>query len=407
MAYRFVSDTDLAAFDAFVLQHPLGTMLQKSRWAQIKENWGHKYVSVMRDDVIVLTALVLIKPLPLGFCLYYLPRGPICDYEDEGLLAFFFDAMKRMGKKEHAICMKFDPLVIYDRFRLKDHVAKSGEDAVTARLKRLGAKHFGYNLNMYEATQPRTQAVFYYHDGWKDQPSANLKKYIQRANNKGVQLMRGGVEQLDIFADLLKKTGERKHVALRSKEYFARMLDAYGDDCAIFLTYLNQKEQLAKAEAELERIQRDLQEHPRSEKKMGPIRQSILGLENEIKRLQQNIAADGETAWISASLVCKDERRSELFYAGMDGKYSKYYGSYLSYQAAIAWAGDAGCELCNFGGVQGTLDDGLTPFKDVFQPMFEEYIGEFDYPILTWLYPLFTKALPLAKRVVKSLARNK
>ena len=38
------------------------------------------------------------------------------------------------------------------------------------------------------------------------------------------------------------------------------------------------------------------------------------------------------------------------------------------------------------GGVEGTLDDGLTKFKDNFAPTINEFIGEFDLPVNTLLY---------------------
>ena len=44
------------------------------------------------------------------------------------------------------------------------------------------------------------------------------------------------------------------------------------------------------------------------------------------------------------------------------------------------------------GGVEGTLDDGLTKFKDNFNPTINEFIGEFDIPIYPFMYRLTQKA---------------
>lgn len=407
MQYQFNVDTDIEQFDSFVQEHPLASILQGSKWSKVKDNWGHLFTSVQENGVIVASAMVLVKELPLGYRLYYIPRGPLMDYQNEELVSFYFQSLKAYGKKQKAICIKFDPLVIYDSFLLKEHTqTKTDEHPVCEYLKKIGAYHYGYNMDMYEVTQPRTQAVFYYHEGWREHPSTNLKKNLQRAKNKGVQIKQVKEEGLAIFADLLKKTGDRKGVALRNEAYFKKLLDTYQDDCAIFLTYINQKELLAQAKEELQRIQDDLIANPKSEKKMVPIRQKILGLENEIKRLEENIPIDGDIAYISGSLICKDKHTSELLYAGMDEKYNKYYGSYVSYLRAIEWAEEQGCSKCNFGGVQGTLDDGLTTFKETFLPVFEEYLGEFDLPILPLTYQLFQKALPYARKLIKSVGKR-
>ena len=40
------------------------------------------------------------------------------------------------------------------------------------------------------------------------------------------------------------------------------------------------------------------------------------------------------------------------------------------------------------GGVEGSLDDGLTKFKDNFNPTINEMIGEFDIPVYPFMYRL-------------------
>ncbi|MBR5796399.1 MAG: peptidoglycan bridge formation glycyltransferase FemA/FemB family protein, partial [Erysipelotrichaceae bacterium] len=94
---------------------------------------------------------------------------------------------------------------------------------------------------------------------------------------------------------------------------------------------------------------------------------------------------------------------SELLYAGMDDKYNKYCGTYISWLKAMEWAEDAGCRKCNFGGVQGMLDDGLTSYKSRFSPVFEDYIGELDMPVMPLWYRMFVVALPMAKKVLRGI----
>ena len=45
------------------------------------------------------------------------------------------------------------------------------------------------------------------------------------------------------------------------------------------------------------------------------------------------------------------------------------------------------------GGVEGSLDDGLTKFKDNFNPTINEMIGEFDIPVYPFMYRLIQKEI--------------
>ncbi|WP_462289643.1 peptidoglycan bridge formation glycyltransferase FemA/FemB family protein, partial [Holdemanella biformis] len=57
----------------------------------------------------------------------------------------------------------------------------------------------------------------------------------------------------------------------------------------------------------------------------------------------------------------------------------------------------SGCSWSNMGGVEGTLDDGLTKFKDNFNPTINEFIGEFDIPVYPFMYRLTQKAYKILK----------
>jgi len=71
--------------DDFVTAHPQANLLQSSAWAQIKDNWENERLGFYKDDHLVAAASVLIKPLPLGMTMLYIPRGPIMDYGDKEL----------------------------------------------------------------------------------------------------------------------------------------------------------------------------------------------------------------------------------------------------------------------------------------------------------------------------------
>ena len=63
--------------DRFVIDSPQTNLLQSSSWAKIKDSWGNDRLGFYQDDKLVAVASVLIQPLPLGFSMIYIPRGPM------------------------------------------------------------------------------------------------------------------------------------------------------------------------------------------------------------------------------------------------------------------------------------------------------------------------------------------
>lgn len=83
--YQFNINIPKQEHDAFVSQHALSNLLQSAAWASVKDNWKHEIVGVYDDEKLVASASILIKSLPLGFTMMYIPRGPIMDYQDKDL----------------------------------------------------------------------------------------------------------------------------------------------------------------------------------------------------------------------------------------------------------------------------------------------------------------------------------
>lgn len=62
----------------------------------------------LQNDQLVASASILIKPLPLGMTMLYIPRGPIMDYHDQELLQFVLTSLKQFAKLKSPF-IKFDP----------------------------------------------------------------------------------------------------------------------------------------------------------------------------------------------------------------------------------------------------------------------------------------------------------
>jgi len=153
------------------------------------------------------------------------------------------------------------------------------------------------------------------------------------------------------------------------------------------------KEQLEKNQAEASRFN--------EKTKPGKIdnnRQEKERLEEEIQFLNQELKDGQEIVSLSGTLTLEFGGTSENVYAGMDENFRRYQPAILTWYETAQHAFDRGADWQNMGGVENHLDGGLYHFKSKFNPMIEEFVGEFNLPT-SILYPLVNKAYQLRKKL--------
>ena len=387
--------------DEFVKNSPQTNLLQSSDWAKIKDNWGNERLGVYQDQKLVAVASILIQPLPLGFTMLYIPRGPIMDYQNSELVAFMLQSIKTYAKSKRAVFAKFDPS-LFLRKGLIGQEAKDQEATleIIQSLKECGVEWVGRTEDMGETIQPRFQANIYKEYFTEDQLSKSTKQAIRTARNKGVEVIFGGTELLDEFAALMKKTEARKGIHLRGKDYYEKLLTTYAGQSYITLSRINLAQRLASLKEQLEKNQAEASRFNEKTKpgKVDNNRQEKERLEEEIQFLNQELKDGQEIVSLSGTLTLEFGGTSENVYAGMDENFRRYQPAILTWYETAQHAFDRGADWQNMGGVENHLDGGLYHFKSKFNPMIEEFVGEFNLPT-SILYPLVNKAYQLRKKL--------
>ena len=387
--------------DEFVKNSPQTNLLQSSDWANIKDNWGNERLGIYQDQKLVAVASILIQPLPLGFTMLYIPRGPIMDYQNSQLVSFMLQSIKTYAKSKRAVFAKFDPS-LFLRKGLIGQEAKDQEAtlAIIQSLKECGVEWIGRTEDMGETIQPRFQANIYKEYFTEDQLSKSTKQAIRTARNKGVEVIFGGTELLDEFAALMKKTEARKGIHLRGKDYYEKLLTTYAGQSYITLSRINLAQRLASLKEQLEKNQAEASRFNEKTKpgKIDNNRQEKERLEEEIQFLHQELKGGQEIVSLSGTLTLEFGGTSENVYAGMDENFRRYQPAILTWYETAQHAFDRGADWQNMGGVENHLDGGLYHFKSKFNPMIEEFVGEFNLPT-SMLYPLVNKAYQLRKKL--------
>ncbi|MBQ6898734.1 MAG: peptidoglycan bridge formation glycyltransferase FemA/FemB family protein [Clostridia bacterium] len=240
MNYIFDKETDLTAFENFVLTHG-GNYLHSEKWARVKTAWKSYFFSG-RDDKgdIVLTALVLERNFPGAGRIWYIPSGACCDHKNEELFRSFSAFMKNQLKSNHITALFYDPL-IPNRI--------NGEDIEEGKAAHKLFTENGFQLNadasktLYKSPLQlitRLQSE----TGEKYTPEKLLKTF-----EKGVRYSvrvgeaRGLVHRiytiedverdpqiLEDFLSVMSDTSERNNFLERDGEYCKHLLKVFGKD---------------------------------------------------------------------------------------------------------------------------------------------------------------------------------
>lgn len=416
--YRFARDVDQKTFDAFVTSSKYGTLLQSYKWAQIKKDWGHLHTGVFDENgKLVAAGLVLIHDLPLHQTYFYLPRGPVMDFDNEELVRFYFDNLKKIARTRHCVMIKFDPAIHVNDYKVADYNENRYPEAekYLQLFKSLGAVHYGYTTYLEETAQPRFVAnVYRTEDPLKALPK-NTKRNIKVSEKHGVRVEMGRMEFVDDFAEQIKKTEERQNINLRDEDYFKRIMSVYGDDAAIFLGKVNAYQLYHNAADRLQQLQAKkaemdaAPEGSNKEKRMKQLMQQLSSAEKEeaeFKELLEMTGGEDKDTVITGAMVVKYGKTCENLYAGTDLRFKKLRAQYKTWFEDILWSFKEGCEWNDLGGIEGTLNDGLTKFKENFDPTINEFIGEFDLPVNKVLYPFVHKAYTHIKEKNADEVRN-
>lgn len=242
---------------AFVRTRPSASHMQVPSWGDVKPDWRAESLGWFDDNgggggggTLVGVGLVLLRPLPkVKRYLAYLPEGPVIDWHAADLAERWLAPMLTYLKSRGAFSVKMGPPVVVRRWsadavkaaiadpaarRLGDVEATAYEPGaveVADRLRRMGWQRTEPGgEDGFAAGQPRYvfQVPFAgrspqeIHQGLNQQWRRNIKK----AEKAGVQVVRGGYDDLPAFYELYAETAERDRFIPRPLPYFQRMWTA-------------------------------------------------------------------------------------------------------------------------------------------------------------------------------------
>ncbi|MGN5883932.1 peptidoglycan bridge formation glycyltransferase FemA/FemB family protein [Staphylococcus simulans] len=403
--------------DAFVKSHPNGDLLQLTQWAETKKltGWYSRRVAVGENGEIKGVAQLLFKKVPkLPFTLCYVSRGFVADYDDKAVIEALLEHTKAVAQSEKAYTIKIDPDVEVD---------KAGQ-ALT-HLKQLGFKHKGFKEGLSkDYIQPRMTMITPI-----DKSDEELIQSFERRNRskvrlalkRGTKVERKGREDLKIFADLMRITGERDGFLTRDISYFENIYDALhpDGDAELFLVKLEPAPVLKELNGENAEVEQDI-ERLKQKKQDKKTLNKIKDAEAKIARNQKLIdqmkeleSTHPEGVYLSGALLMFCGQKSYYLYGASSNDYRDFLPNHHMQFEMMRYAREKGATTYDFGGTDNDPDKdsehyGLWAFKKTWGTYLSEKIGEFDYPlnqplfyVIEHLKPALTKAKIKASRKLK------
>ena len=403
---KFLTDINNEKYTEFIKSHKHGNMMQAIEWSSIKNTWGAVRVAVSDDeDNIIAAAQVLTRK-----GLWYVPRGPILDYNNKELLGFFLTNLKKFAKTKQAKLVKLDiPIAVKDEklANFKDVDVDRSNDELIKTFKSYGYNHKGFSLDMSSTIQPRFNTVTKLEQPVPDLFSKDTRRLIRDADKKFVEVRRCGKENLDDFLFALACTEKRKNISLRGREYFENLLDTFGDNALLYISYINVEKALKECHNRKENLEKEIEElGEKSPKKKRTLEEQVAGTDKLIA-LFNGLEIEDKTKdqVISAAITIAYGNHAEIIYAGMNEDFAKLPAQYKVFSDTMKKAQEMGISEVSMGGIEGSLNDSLLGFKSKFSPNIVEYYGEFDLVISHVFNLMYNYGLPLRRKILKLIHR--
>lgn len=183
-------------------------ILQSDEWGGVKAGFGWEPVKLKLDDGS--SAILLKRKLPLiNKCFFYVPRGPLIDFDAPAEVSKFVKAAKREAKKHGALFLRMDP-----------EVPENDDEA----LRILREEGF---VKAKKEVQPRSTFILDLSPGLEEIKAGFESKFrynIHVAEKHGVTIKQGTDESaVEDFYRIYKETCSRQNFIIHPISYYKKI----------------------------------------------------------------------------------------------------------------------------------------------------------------------------------------
>lgn len=346
--------TDRAQWNDVLAKVPDPHVLQSWEWGEVKAQTGWQAERFRHFDGRIAFQLLTRRPIPrLPLSVGYVPKGPLLDWKNPGLVEAAVQAVEEAARRKGCILVKIDP----------DVAEESAAGRRLTTLLRARGWLFSREQVQYKntAVSDLTADAESLLEGMKSKWRYN----VRLAERRGISVRIGGADDLAAFYALYAETGARDGFLIRPFDYYR----------TTWQTFLR------------------AQATPGS-----PIGGALLLAEHP----EENEPLAG--LFLMRSFVS-----AWYFYGASSERRRRDMPNYLLQWSALQWAREQGCTRYDWWGAPTHPEDdndpmqGVWSFKQGFGAQLAVNVGAWDFPVQPLLYRAYVEALP---RVMDLLRRR-
>ncbi len=433
MNYTFNKETDMTAFEEFVLSNG-GIYMQSEKWSRVKLEWNSRFYSGFdADGKRVLTALVMERSIPAAGKIWYCPAGAVCDHKNEELFSAFSAFMKKELKANKITALFYDPLI---------PLRVNGNDMAEGKAAHRLFTENGFALNTDASKCLYKSPVQLITGLVSPEGERYTADKLLKGFEKGVRYSvrvgegRGLTERIYTIEDIekdpaimedflavMRDTSERSDFVERGGDYCRRLMEVFGKDSIdMMLIYYDKKKDIALQQEKLNRreeLLKSLEAAP--EKKIRGIKEEIDSIDKGTahfeERMRETENEDKDLICVSGGMTLHYNRMSSCLFGGSKNLLrNNLRASHFFNFRRIAHSIEKGNDYHDLGYVllektppaeDGTLGvckaapdfEGILSFKKSFGSEYIEFIGEYVLVSNKTLFFAYTHLLEKARNV--------
>lgn len=415
--------------DLFVKNHPTKShFLQSLSWGEfskIKKNLTPYYLGLVNEaDELVAATLLLEKHLPMNLCYFYAPRGFVLDYKKKELVRTMTKKIVEFAKRKKAIFVKIDPDIIKTSIDFQGEEKQNPDyEEIFNTLKSCGFKHQGFTKN-FETMQPRytfridlTKSL----EEIESHFSKTTKQRIAKSLKLDTEVIIGNKKDIHEFYHLMTLTETRKDFISYNEDYYETLYEIFNGNKTSNATLFLGKVHITKTIKALEKNLKDINNQisilpidnlsKSAKAKLTELTKQKENITKEIEKYKQYKKEYGPDLTLSAHMIIEYGEKAWVLYAGNHNILSETYVNYHTYYEHIKYCKEKGIKIYDQFGTIGDLSEnnpriGLHEFKKKFGGDYIEFIGEWDYITNRFMYFVFTKLVPIYRKLIRNKSKK-
>ncbi len=358
-------------WNTLITQLPNAHFLQTTEWAQVKAKYGWEPMPFVwhEGDDVVAAAMILKRALPIrGFSarlsVFYAPKGPLMDWENESLRERVLGDLQAFAKKQGAIFLKLDPDVVLGT-GIPD--SEDGEPQVVGENWQKTLKKRGWcysddqiqfrNTVLVDLTEPEDDILM--------RMKSKTRYNIRLSGRKGVVVRVGTPDDWATLYKMYAETSVRDGFAIRDENYYKTVWSTFN------------------------------------------LEPSILNLP-----LAEPLIAEVDGEPVAAIFVFYFAERAYYVYGMSTTKHRNKMPTYLLQWEAMKRAKERGCTTYDLWGAPEIFDEsdsmwGVFRFKHGLGGEVVRTLGAWDYAPNPLWYGLYTNVIPRVLDLMRSRGKRK